>query len=256
MKHRMLCIAALLLSLLLFPACSKDKNTEDPASDPVRTVEYSAVWTLNERYPLTYSSLSYIVTYEANGEPFCLKAGRNKKETGMSQRVRESRTVNGLVFALCDSKKKDADGNPANTYYECYTGEYRYFIGREESDGFYMETILSADDAIALMNRPTAPKDGVRFLEEEWNAQFRTEGCNLEILIRPNDGGRLVRSLPASYTAQTEGDDVYYVSSSRDDIVYTNGTHSVQIRQANRSGVASESYHTLSECKAILALLG
>lgn len=255
MKNRMLCIAALLLSLLLFPACSNDKSAEDPVSVPARAVENSNIWTLGDRYPWTYSSLCFIVTYEANGEPFCLKINRNKKETGMSKRVREFREVDGIIFALCDSKLKKADGEAAYTYYECYTGEFRYFIGREDSDRFYIETILSMDDAIALINRPTVPKDGVRFLEEEWNAQFKTEDCNLEILIRPDDGGKLVKSLPASYTALTEDNDVYYVSSTRDDIVYSNGTHSVQIRQATRSD-SSASYHTLSECKAIIALFG
>ncbi len=257
MKHnRLLCIAVLLLTLLLLPACSEDRESEDPASDPTRIVEQSGVWTLNERYPLTYSSLCYIATYDASGEPFCLKVTRNKKESGMSQRVRDHREIDGVVFALCESKQLNADQKAANTYYECYTGSFRYYIGREGSDGFYIENHLSMDDAIALMKHPAEPKGNVRLMEEEWNAQYRTEACSLEILIRPNDGGKLCKTLPASYTSVTEGEDVYYVSGARDDIVYTNGVHSVQIRQATLAGAASVSYNTLSECKAILVLLG
>ena len=54
----------------------------------------------------------------------------------------------------------------------------------------------------------------------------------------------------------TQDGETYFVSSAGDDIVYTDGTHSVQIRQANRSGQNAPDYHTISECKAILALLG
>jgi hypothetical protein len=257
MRHnRLLCIAALLLALLFLPACSDDRESGDPASDATRVVEQSGVWKLNERYPVTYSSLNYIVTYDANGVPFCLKVTRNKKEPGMSQRVIDHREVDGIIFALCESKQLNADQKAANTYYECYTGSFRYYIGREGSDGFYIENYLSMDDAIALMKHPSAPKGAVRFIEEEWNALYRTKECSLEILIRPNDGGKLCRTLSSSYAAVTEGDDTYYVSNSRDDVVYTNGVHSVQIRQATFAGAASETYNTLSECKAILALIG
>ncbi len=262
MKSKLLCIAWILIAALSLTACNK-KAKSDPAPDPTpepvydeeRALEQSAVWTLGERYPITYSSLTYFVTYNADGEDFCLKATRNKKETGMSQRVSDSRTVNGIVFSLCESKGKDADGNPLYTYYECYTGNFRYFIGRE-SDGFRIETVLPMDDAIALMWAPESPRGNVNLQEAEWNAQYCTDDCNLEILIRPNDGGALVRSLPSSYQAVIEGEETYYTASSGDDIAYTNGTHSVQIRQANRAGGNNVDYHTLSECKAILALLG
>jgi len=250
MKRTIYRIAALLLLTILLAACSgAGQKTEK------RALEDAAVWNLSERYPVTYSSLHYIAIYTCGGEQFCLKASRNAKETGMSSRVVDSRSTNGIVFALCESKQKNSDGSASYTYYECYTGSFRYFIGRE-SDGFRIENILSMDDAIALMNAPETLPKGVALEDAEWDAQFRTDACNLEILIRPNDSGALVKSLPSSYHEETEDDASFNVSSSGDDIVYTDGVHSVQIRQANRSGYDAPNYHTLSECKAILALLG
>lgn len=252
MKRRILCMILIILSLLLFPACAKKDSAGDARA---KSIESSSVWTLGDRYPLKYSTLTYFVTYDINGEQFCLKASRNKKEPGMSARVRDFRDLDGVTFALCESKLKNEDGKASYTYYECYTGSFRYFIGCEAA-GFYIESYLSMDDAIALMQSPESPKGSVKLLEVEWNANYRTDACMLEILIRPNDGGKLVKSLPASYQVQTEGDDTYYVSSSGDEIVYTDGVHSVQIRQANLAGAESVSYHTLSECKAILNLIG
>lgn len=221
----------------------------------VRKPEQSGVWSLGERYQPTYSSLTYFVTYTAKDQPFCLKATRNKKETGMSKRVKDSRTVDGIVYTLCESKLRNAEGEAAYTYYECFTGSFHYFIGLE-TEGFYIENYLSIDNAVKLISNPTAPKGGVKLMEEEWNAQYRTDVCVLEVLIRPNDNGALCKRLPSSYQTMTENGETYYVSSSGDDIVYSDGTHSVQIRQANRAGTNAVNYHTLSECKAILALLG
>ena len=250
MKRSVFRITAMLSALLMLTAfgCSCSH-----ASD--RVLEQSDVWSLGERYPLTYSALTYFVTYEASGEPFCLRASRNAKQTGMSARVREHQTVDGIVYALCESKQTDSDGKASYTYYECYTGSFRYVIERE-TPGFYIETVLSMDDAIALINSPETPKGKVKLIETEWNAQYRTDACNLEILIRPNDNGALTRSLSSSYQVQTENGETFYASSSEDDIVYTDGINSVQIRQANRAGQTAQSYHTLSECKAILSLLG
>ncbi len=248
MKRNIFRAAILLLFSVLLFACGKGGSGD-------RALERSDVWTLGSRYPLNYSSLTYVATYQAKGEPFCLKATRNVKETGMSRRVKESRTENGIVYALCEGKKTDDNGKALNTYYECYTGSFRYYIGRE-SDGFFIESVLSMDDAIALIETPTSPKPGITFCDEEWNAQYRTDASNLEILIRPNDKGALVKGLSASYQAQTENGETYYTSSAGEEIFFTNGVHSVEILQINRSGQSAPNYLTLSECKAILALLG
>lgn len=254
MKNRLLCIAALVLSLLLFPACSKG-NRETPSPDQPRVLESSDVWTLGDRYPINYRTQKYIVSYDKNGEQFQMEVTQNKKETGMSKNVRESRNVGEIVFALCESKEKDPEGSAFYTYYECFTGSFRYFIGQNQY-GFSVENVLSMDEAIALMAAPDAPPKGIKVLESEWNCVFRTDASNLQILIRPNDSGALMKSLSASFLQQTAGEDTYYISSSNDSIVYSNGTHSVQILQANRSGSESVDYLTLDECKAILALLG
>lgn len=249
MKHKLIRAASLLLLICLAAACG---GKGGKASE--RVLEKSAVWTLGDRYPLTYSSLAYAASYEASGEMFTLSVRRNAKETGMSKSVKESRSVDGIVYALCESKNKDADGNAFFTYYECYTGSFRYVIGSENSL-LHIETVLSMDDAIALIAAPESPQDSVKLLEAEWSAQYRTEACNLDILIRPNDKDALVKSLSSSYRQQTENGETYYVSSAGDEIVYSDGTSSVQIRQGNRSAENITNYLTLSECKAILTLL-
>lgn len=250
MKRNVFRLAAMLFALLLLAACGAKTGSVEG-----RTLEQSDVWKLGERYQANYSTLTYFVTYEANGEPISLRASRNAKQTGMSSRVRESKTEDGIVYALCESKQTDSDGKAAYTYYECYTGSFRYLIIRE-TPGFYIETVLSMDDAIALINAPESPKGKIKLCETEWNAQYRTDACNLEILIRPNDNGALIKSLSSSYQTQTENGETYYTASAGDDIVYTDGVSSVQIRQANRAGQNAQNYHTLDECKAILALLG
>ena len=247
MKHNVLRAVVLTLLLVLLSACGNSGGGD-------RTLEQYDVWSLSSRYPVNYSSLTYIATYQSKGEPFCLKASRNLKETGMSRRVKESRTVNGIVYTLCEGKKADENGKSLNTYYECYTGSFRYYIGRE-SDGFFIESVLSMDDAIALIENPTSPRSGIKFCDAEWNAQYRTDACNLEILIRPDDNGALVTEVSSIYREMTENGETYYTSSTGDDIVFTDGRHSVQIRQANRAGQSAPNYHTLSECKAILAML-
>ena len=249
MKRRIFRVMCLMLAVILLSACGGKSGSGE------REIERSAIWKLSERYPVNYSSLTYFVTYQVNGELFYLMATRNAKETGMSKRVKESRTVDGIVYSLCESAASPVDGQAIYTYYECYTGSFRYTVGRETL-GFRIESILSMDDAIALIGSPESPKGNIKLDAIEWNAQYRTEACNLDILIRPHDNGSLVKSLSSSYFAQTENGDTYYVASAGDDIVYTDGVHSVQIRQANRTGNNAENYHTLSECKAILAMLG
>ena len=250
MKRIPLFICILILAALLLTACGGNRGGSQD-----RVIEQSLVWNLGERYPLTYSTLSYIASYESNGEMFTLAVKRNAKETGMSKNVKEYRNVDGIVYALCESEVKDANGNAPYTYYECYTGRFRYLIG-SDTGLVHMETILSMDDAIALIAAPESPKGSIKLLESEWNAQYRTDVSNLDILIRPNDKGALTRSLSSSYQPQTENGETFYVPASDDEIVYTDGVHSVQIRQINRSADNIPNYHTLTECKAILALLG
>lgn len=249
MKRTYSRLTVLLLSALLLFACSDSKK------EPAKTVsvEQSAVWNLGKRYDASYSTLTYIVTYEADGEPFCLRINRSKKPTGSSTHVVESKTVDGTVYALCEDVERST-GKTSYTYYECYTGSFRYFVGRE-NDGFRIEKCLSMNDAIALIAAPETPTGSVTLSEVEWDAYYRNSACNLEIVIRPNDQGAMLRSPEAGYTPETEGDETYYVSDRNDAIMYTDGVHSIHIRQANRSGADPESYHTLSECKAILALL-
>ena len=248
MKQQFRRIPALLLAILMLLACSGSASV-------IRKTEQSNMWSLGDRYQSTYSILRYYASYLVNGELFYLKASRNKKETGLSKNVIDYKTVDGIVYALCESNQIDDDGNALYTYYECYTGQFRYVIGNEEK-GFHIERILSVDDAIALIADPASPKGRLKLAEEEWNAMYRLAGCNLEILVRANDKGSLVKSLSSKYEPYTENGETYYISSFENGIAYTDGTHSVQIRQSDRADVPSDNYHTLSECKAVLALLG
>ena len=247
MKHNVFRATFLLLFSVLLIACGKSESGD-------RALERSDVWTLGTRYPVNYSTLTYVATYQVNGETFCLKASRNSKETGMSKYVKESRTENGIVYALCELNAAGKNGTALNSYYECYTGSFRYYIGRE-ADMFRIESVLSMNDAIALIQEPTSPRSGIKFCDAEWNAQYRTDACNLEILIRPDDKGALVNGLSSNYQAQTENGETFYTPSNGGEIIYTNGAHSVEIVQANRAGQSAPNYLTLSECKAILALL-
>ena len=213
------------------------------------------MWTLPERYSSSYTTLSFTAMYEITGEPVCLQITRNKTQPGSSKRVLSSKESDGLVCALCESREQTESGEAVNTYYESYTGKYRYFIGRETT-GFSIESILSMDEAIAMMSSPAVSLANAKLTGTEWNAYFVTDACNLEILVRPNDGGALVRSLSATHTANTEDGETIYVDKKGDDVAYTNGVDSVRIRQADRADAAHTDYHTLSECKAILALLG
>lgn len=248
MKRNIFRAAILLLFSVLLIACGKNESGD-------RALELSDVWTLGTRYPVNYSTLTYVATYQVNGETFYLKASRNSKETGMSKYVKESRTEDGIVYALCELKATEKDNTVLNSYYECYTGSFRYYIGRE-ADIFRIDSVLSMDDAIALIHTPTSPKSGIKFCDAEWNAQYRTDACNLEILIRADDKGALIKGLSSAFEAQTENGETYYTSSKGGEIVYSNGEHSVEIFQGNRAGQSAPNYLTLSECKAILALLG
>ena len=246
MKRRIFRAAAALLLLLLLAACGG--NTRD------RVLEQSGVWKLGERYSVNYSNLIYAATYEANGETFLLQVSRSKKQTGMSQRVIESRKADGIVYALCESKKTDSEGKPEYTYYECYTGSFRYVIGRQAS-GFRIESVLSMDKAIALIGSPESPKGKIKLRETEWDARYQNDGYDLEVMIRANDKGALIKELSDKYQAQTENGETYYISDNKDTVAYTDGVSSVQIRQEKRRGHDAPSYLTISECKAILALL-
>lgn len=246
MKRSIFRAVAVLLLFILLTACGGSNQTQ--------ALEQCGVWKLGERYSANYSSLMYMATYEAEGEVFFLRASRNAKQTGMSKRVIDSRTEDGIVYALCESKKTDSEGKAEYTYYECYTGSFRYVIERQTA-GFRIESVLSMDNAIDLIGSPESPKGKIKLRETEWSAQYRSDAYNLEVLIRPNDKGALISELSDPHQAQTENGETCYISDKKDDIVYTDGVNSIQIWQARRAGQDAPSYLNIAECKAILALL-
>lgn len=276
MKRFIFLLAALLLLPLLI-ACNKPadapapasaaaasaKSTAAPTAAPTESakaepgsicaaVEQSGVWSLSDRYASTYTKMSYTVSYLHGTESILLTVNRSKKATGSSRSVGTSQTVDGVVYALCEDRDKQS-GTVTNTYYEAYTGSFQYRIGCENGAGL-IEDHLDMDGAIALMASPLSPQGDLQFVRAEWDAYFRTEGCNLEILILPENGSAAVASLDPAFAATQEDGETVYVSDDGCGIAYTDGTGFVHIRQLNRSG-NTEQYLTLSECRVILALL-
>ena len=249
MKHGIRFVLLLLIFLLPF-GCSKNDGSHAAEKDS------SSVWSLRDRYPVTYGTMRHAYTYEKSGQTFYLTVARNKSAAGTSKDPIDTLTKDGLTVSLLESEKIDSDETLTDyTYYACDTDTYRYTVGIELS-GFQMQSLLSAEDAIALIQDPYAKINGLTLQKEEWSAYYRLDACNLEISIVPNDGGKAYRALQSTYEERSEGGETYLFSESDQAIAYTNGTDTVHIRQSNRSGKEHVAYSTLSECKALLALLG
>ncbi len=264
MKRILSAASALLLSSLLLFACagtSEKKKQSIASSAPERSdvpalsdIEHSAVWSISERYDSKYTTIHYSATYEHDGALFLLTVNRSKKNVADAQStVRDSKEIDGVVYTLYASKD-DKSGTVTGTYYEAHSERFQYRISGE-STGFFIEDHLSLDDAAALITSPIAPRGDLRLIDTEWDVYLRPEGCNLEFVIKPEDGGSTVRKLDSTFTAREEDGETVYESENGDEIVYTDGICSVRIRQTKRSGGNSKNYLTLSECKAILALL-
>lgn len=215
--------------------------------------ESSAIWKLSDRYAVTYGTLRHVFTYQKDNRYFYLFVSRNPREAGSSKNVIESETKNDRVYALCKSASK-VDASETGTYYECLTGSFRYCINLDEENQA-VESLLSMSEAIALMENPVPQSDALILINDEWTAYYRLESCNLEIELFPGDGGKQYRSLESKYEPRTEGKDSYLYLESDSIICYTDGTDTVMIKQTNRAGSEHTAYNTVTECKAILALL-
>ena len=249
MKHGIRFVLLLLVFLLPF-GCSKNEGTGTTEKNS------SSVWSMRDRYPVTYGTMRHAYTYEKDRQTFYLTVARSKPSVGSSKDPIETLTKDGLTVSLLESEKVDSDETLTDyTYYACDTDSYYYTVGIELS-GFQMQSLLSSEDVIALIRDPYAQMNGLALLKEEWSAYYRLDTCNLEISIIPNDGGKQYRTLQSTYEERSEGGETYLYSESDQAIAYTNGTDTVHIRQSNRSGKEHVAYNTLSECKALLSLLG
>lgn len=247
MKHAVRLILLLLACMLLF-GCKTDRKARIAAED-------SAVWTLKDRYPVTYGTLRHAYTYTKDGKSFYLSIARSKREAGSFRNPIETRDKDDRQYALCESAKKGDDTKADYTYYECLTGTFSYTLMKDES-GFAIESILSMDEAIALIEDPATQIEGLTLLNDEWSAYYRLDSCNLDISLYPEDGGKHYRQLSSTYEERTEDGKTYLFNSHDNAIAYTNGTDTVVIKQTNRSGAEHVAYNTVAECRAILALLG
>lgn len=248
MKQRIRILCLLFAGLLLL-ACGTDQTNRKPDKP-------AGLWNVSERYPTTYGTVRHAYTYDRNGQMFYLIVSRSKANSSESQNVLSSEDRDGKTYSLCKSSKKGDDTKEDYTYYSCVIDSLRYVIGIEES-GLQMENVLSMQEAIDLFNDPgAAGVEGVSLLLEEWSVYCRLDACNLEISVYPGDMGKQYRSLADTYEARSEDGESYLYDESDGAVAYTNGTDTVCIKQINRSGAEHVAYNTVSECKALLALIG
>ena len=249
MKYRFRSVFLLMLCLLLL-GCGADRQNTDAAADE------SPLWQLSKRYTANYSTVYHAYTYEKDGQFFYLtESGNARIPVNRTVTLLDTKEKDGIVCSLYQNDKKGDDTKQSYTFYEYVTDAHRYVLGIEES-GLLMESLLSMDEAIELFEHPTSPAHGVVLQNEEWSAFYRLDSCYLDISIYPNDGGRQYRLAESSADAREESGESYLYDTSVDAVIYTNGTSTVRIRQSNRSETEHVSYNTLSECKAILAMLG
>ena len=254
---------SLLLLLLLLVCCGKqpaadvtDPSAQPTGDSPVASPDAPAptgIWSLGERYPITYGTFAHVYHYVKGESPFFLTESRSTKSSLKPKNTKESTEVDGVIYAQCESGQQTEAGE-RYTYFECYTGERHLKLASDERLPD-LASVLSLSDAVALMRSPLDPPDGVTFTSEEWAAYYRTDACNLEIYVYPNDGGKHYAAPDEHYEELTEGGDTYLCSDYELAVLYTDGTNTVWIRQANRSGSEHTLYTTLDECKAILTLL-
>ena len=240
----------ILLALLLISACAKT----DPAETGTEPSE--SIWDLGKRYDSTYSKISHIYHYNKGDSEFFLSVMRSKKAFDSLKNVKESVKIGEYEYALCKTEVTAGEANAAIAIsYVCLNGAYRLSIASSESTVDVSE-ILSFEEAASLMQDPNALPSGVAFRSEEWTAYYRNDSCNLEIYIYPSDGGKNLDRATDTYETREEDGETYLYSEMDLAILYPDGTDTVWIRQANRSGSEHTIYSTLAECKAILAMLG
>ena len=219
-----------------------------------RNAKTSGIWSLTERYPSTYYTIAHVYHYATDTATFFLSEMPGKKDAGLPPHTKETVELDGVVYALCEPNKK-GESDQRRSYYESLTESRRLVLNTEE-ESTSVTSMLTLNEAAALMRSPTKTPAGVTLQSDEWDLYFRMDSCNLEIYVYPNDNGKHASALNDTYESQEENGETYLYSSREQAILYTDGTNSIMIRQANRAGSEHVAYCTLSECKAILALLG
>ena len=235
-------ILSILLLILLLAGCTKTSK------------QAGGLWSLGDRYPLTYSSLVHVYHYGVDNTEFYLSEMRSKKQAGASRDAVKTIEIDGLTYSLSKPSEK-SKSDTTYTYYECLTGTRRLTLGNVETQ-LDIETLVSLQDAAALMQNPLNPPAGIQFYSEEWDALFRTEGSNLQFYIYVNDNGKHFTAPSDDYETRTENGETYLFNERDLAILYTNGNDTIWICQAYRADQEHILYCTLDECKAILAMLG
>ena len=234
-------IVSVLILLLLLVGCSKSASSKD-------------LWSLGERYSLSYSRFGHVYTYTLGNDTFYLFESKSKKAADRRDSVKETLDLDGRTYTLYEAEK-DADSDAVSTYFLCQTETRSYLLTNDETP-LDLGALLSLSDAAQLMQHPLDPPNDIRFVSEEWNAYYRTDSCNLEIYVYPNDGGKHAVAPDDSYETREEKGETYLYSEKKLGILYTDGDNTVWIRQTNLANKEHVEYATLRECKAILAMLG
>lgn len=245
-RTRLITLTMALLLLVCGFGCKQPKTAETE----------SALWHLSERYPVTYGTLRHAYVYEKDGQIFYLSVARAKAATARNTATTiETKESGERTYTLCKHELMGTDSASQYTFYACQTETLRFILGNEEAD-LAIDSVLTMDEAIALIEHPLSPKGDVSLQKEEWSAYYRLDACNLEISVFPNDDGKQYRLAESEAEQRTEDGETYLFNASENLILYSNGTDTVSIRQINRSGKDHVAYNTVSECKALIAMLG
>ena len=256
-------VSLLIASAVACTCTPKDANEDVPAAEQSESEapfasDASPLWNLGDRYESNYSTIRHTYKYRKNTDAFYLTVSRSKKTADKAKNVLDTFDLDGRTYLYSELTTENVDNQqePVITaqIYEHYTGTFRYQLG----NGTYwldMKTVLSFDEAAALMQYPTVLPQDTRIEYEEWSYFFRTEECALSILIYPQDDGAMFEQLcEENELADPASDADAEYSASSEIICYHDARGTVLINQLNYTKDAVSNL-TVERCSEFLALL-
>ncbi len=246
---RFLCILLVCLMLPTLLACGKQaaQNQAD-----------SAAWNMGSLLTYSYSTLRHNYCYRIGTDVVYLSASRSKITLDDIADVTETRVKDGQTYCYTayTTQPVSEENLPSNACKSIETcdGTLRYKLG---NDTYSLDvlTLLTFDQAIALMQNPLSPPDGVTLDSEEWSAYFKMADCNLTIFLYPNDDGAKYtqRKEKDCLTETTEDGETFALNSET--IAYRDDRGTALVTQLVRNAEGT-SYLNVAFCKQLLDLLG